>query len=332
MSQNTLNELKPPPTADRRVLKSFLRFFFSASLIVWLISRIDLATMVTNLRKMEIPILLLAFVVWQLGVYQRTWRWQILLRGAGVSLPYIRLIVLNYHALFFNIFLPTGFGGEIVRVITIEQQANLPRGQLGGLTILDRVLGLISASVLAGCILPFVWDVLPNPLGYLMALISIAATILLIILLSPNSNAPSEKVLRKLPGKQVVQNTLNAYQLLPKQAIINALAVSFSHTALIIFIHFLVSRAIHIDTSFWNFTVFTPLVTTAALLPSIQGLGVREGMYVLLLSHVGIPESQSILLGLGTNTLNLLTGLGSGIVNVIWPLNRKSSQVPHHQP
>ncbi len=122
---------------NKKFLSSILRTIVSISLVTWVISRVNLYDLITNFRTIKVSIFVLALIIWQLGVLQRTWRWQILLRGAGFVIPFKKLIALNYHALFFNIFLPTGFGGEIVRIITIEQEANMPRGKVGGLTILD---------------------------------------------------------------------------------------------------------------------------------------------------------------------------------------------------
>ena len=55
---------------------------------------------------------------------------------------------------------------------------------------------------------------------------------------------------------------------------------------------------------------FVPAVLIAQVLPiSISGLGVREGLFVLFLHPLGVPQSQAIALGLLLYLLNLVVSL-----------------------
>jgi uncharacterized membrane protein YbhN (UPF0104 family) len=55
---------------------------------------------------------------------------------------------------------------------------------------------------------------------------------------------------------------------------------------------------------------FVPAVLIAQVLPiSISGLGVREGLFVLFLQPLGVPQSQAIALGLLLYVLNLVVSL-----------------------
>lgn len=55
---------------------------------------------------------------------------------------------------------------------------------------------------------------------------------------------------------------------------------------------------------------FVPAVLIAQVLPiSLGGLGIREGLFVLFLHPLGIPDSQAIALGLLLYLLNLVASL-----------------------
>ena len=61
----------------------------------------------------------------------------------------------------------------------------------------------------------------------------------------------------------------------------------------------------------WNLLLaFVPAVLIAQVLPiSISGLGVREGLFVLFLQPLDVPQSQAIALGLLLYVLNLVVSL-----------------------
>ena len=301
---------------QKRVISTLFRVGISAGLLIWIISHLNIPELMATIKNFNLGMFAIAFIIWQLGIVQRTWRWKILLDGGEYKASFRKLLTLNYYALFFNTFLPTGFGGEVVRILTIEKQANMPRGYIGSLTLLDRVLGIITAALSAGIMLPYVWSVLPPLFANWVIAMGLVSIFVLILLVGKNRQVENRF------RSTVIQNLIFAYQQVNSYVLIKALLVSFSHTVFIAYIHYLMSRAAGINISYWNFMIYTPLVTIAALMPSIQGLGVREGMYVLLLAGLNIPEYQALLVGTGANLLNLITGLLSGLVNLIWPFHK----------
>jgi len=84
-----------------------------------------------------------------------------------------------------------------------------------------------------------------------------------------------------------------------RQAIPQAIALSFAIHLIQAWIHLLIGRAIHIEIPFSYCIIVYPLVGTFAAIPiSLNGLGLREGGYLFLLAVIGINSEKAIAFGI----------------------------------
>ena len=63
------------------------------------------------------PWLFVAFSLVTLSLVLRAYRWLLLLRGLKAEVRFGRLVELYFVGNFFNAFLPSGFGGDAVRIL-----------------------------------------------------------------------------------------------------------------------------------------------------------------------------------------------------------------------
>ena len=85
--------------------------------------------------------------------------------------------------------------------------------------------------------------------------------------------------------------------------------------ALVILVYSLGAQAIGMEIPFQNLMVVVPLVTLATLLPlSLNGLGIREGGFVLLLGGFGYSSESALLLSLSIYALTLMFSLIGALV------------------
>ena len=73
--------------------------------------------------------------------------------------------------------------------------------------------------------------------------------------------------------------------------------------------YYLLGVAVGIDLSAWYYFLFVPVVSAVLMVPSVGGLGVREGTTVLLFRQVGVGESQALALALAYDLTLLANGL-----------------------
>ena len=91
---------------------------------------------------------------------------------------------------------------------------------------------------------------------------------------------------------------------------------------------FLLGRALGLPATATDFLAIMPAVTLATTLPiSFGGWGVREGMFVVLLGHVGVAPGAAL-------ALSLLYGAGNALCGVpglaLWLIEARLSAAPRH--
>ena len=97
---------------------------------------VDLAAIVETLRRANLWWVLATFLLMNASLVLRAFRWLLLLRGVGASVRFGRLVELYFVGNFFNMFLLSGFGGDVVRVLEVAR--DVPGSEATGTVILDR--------------------------------------------------------------------------------------------------------------------------------------------------------------------------------------------------
>jgi uncharacterized protein (TIRG00374 family) len=96
-------------------------------------------------------LLLMNISVWVIGsVFLTSFRWQLLLKGMNVHLPFKKILNLNCIGFFFNLIAPGAVGGDLVKAFYLfrdQQHGNRTPAMLA--IFLDRIVGLYSVFLIA---------------------------------------------------------------------------------------------------------------------------------------------------------------------------------------
>ncbi len=101
------------------VNKSWLFLFklvVSGGLIYWILRNSDLQEVVNSLISADRLLLSVAFLLLFVGYFLTAFRWRTLIRAQESDAPVLQLVKSFMVALFFNNFLPSTFGGDVVRM------------------------------------------------------------------------------------------------------------------------------------------------------------------------------------------------------------------------
>lgn len=132
-----------------------IRLLVAAVLVAALYFMCDPEAVLANLKNTDPKLIIAALFVFLLSYVITAWRWQVVLKGAEKHIPFAKLIRYSFTASFCNNFLPTGFGGDITRVINM-----LPHGVSAAegtsLLFLERLIGFLVIGLLIVMTLPFV--------------------------------------------------------------------------------------------------------------------------------------------------------------------------------
>jgi glycosyltransferase 2 family protein len=301
-----------PKTRTR--LFNLARILISVALLVWVLSRAGLAELAAAARAADLRLYALALALAVAGIFIRAARWHGLLRAVGARVAYGRTVYLYFIGAFFNTFLPTGFGGDVVRVLEIGEGAT--SAQAAGTALVDRLTGFIMLFVLALAALPWAYALLPGNLAVIIGLLALGV-------LAGSALLFEGRLIRRLTGwlpraispagDAWIGRTYAVITACGWRGILGALAWSLVFNLQLILANVLVARALGLAVSPWVFFAFVPVTTAALLAPiSISGLGVREGLYVLLFGQVGVGQTEAVALSLAVYSLDVAMGLIGG--------------------
>lgn len=120
----------------------------SIALLLFLMYRHGWAEIARAARGMDCWRIALAFALVMMSRIATTARWQMVLRGLDVRIPFSRTLSLTFAGIFIGNFLPTTVGGDIARLAgVVNTKRDLPR--CAASLVLDRVVGLLGMLVMA---------------------------------------------------------------------------------------------------------------------------------------------------------------------------------------
>jgi uncharacterized membrane protein YbhN (UPF0104 family) len=94
--------------------------------------------------------------------------------------------------------------------------------------------------------------------------------------------------------------------------------VSLPFTATLILNQWFIARALGVSLALKYFFLFEPLIALATVLPiSLNGLGVREGIYQLLFVPVGVSPMAAVAMSLTYQISRLIIAMLGGVVYVL---------------
>jgi hypothetical protein len=223
----------------------------------------------------------------------------LLLNGLKANIRYGRLVELYFVGNFFNAFLPSGFGGDAVRIL--ETARNVPANIAAGTVVVDRMTGLLTLFAMALLALPFRPEQFPDPLALIVALVSISGLLAGFILFDgsllrrfggwlPSAISPT--------GEGPMAKFLDAVQGCGWRAIGGAFVVSLIFNAMLVAWWTTAAKALGFSIPYTYMVLVVPILSVALLMPSISGLGVREILAVQLFKGAGLNEAEAVVLSL----------------------------------
>ncbi len=126
-----------------------LKIGVSLALLAYLFSTTDLRALEDRVRTADLLDLLAAVSFYSAMLALAAWRWQLLLAGLGRPAPMRQLAASYLVATFFNNFLPSNIGGDIVRVRDGSRLTGSTTASIAVVGI-DRILGFGALYLLAG--------------------------------------------------------------------------------------------------------------------------------------------------------------------------------------
>ncbi|MNS13992.1 hypothetical protein D3C72_455970 [compost metagenome] len=302
-----------------RRLGPWLKLFFSVVMVAYILWICDPQRLVPTLLAADAGLLLAGTAIWVVIQLLNVLKWQVLNRAQGLELPFRKLLDVYYMGMFFNTFLPSGFGGDALRAYELSRLTNRAGSSLSSVVI-DRYTSLYSLIALAGVAIlmaPMDLRVVPSSLVLLLCALGIGGFVILLQdrWIRMALRIPALAKHAKLAAIVDEMATSAAFLRKGKRAIGLSLGISLLFQFLTIVEHYMFMLALGLQVPFSYVVLFIPILTFVASLPiSINGLGVREGGYAFFLGKVGVEPAAAVSVGLISLAMLILSGLWGALV------------------
>jgi uncharacterized protein (TIRG00374 family) len=293
-----------------------LRVLISVGALGFLLWKIGLGETWEVLRVADLRLLAVAFILYLLSLVIRAWRWAVLLQALELHVPFGRLVHLYFVGQFFSTFLPSGFGGDVVRALELTQDTPTPAAV--GTVFVDRMTGLLVLLVMGLGALPFSASRLTPWLIWLLIAVAGAGLLAGALLLEG-------RLLRRitawlpgplsLTGSGLLGRIYAAISGCGRRAVGQALAISLLFNLINVLINFLCGRAVGINLGPGYFLITAPLIAISLMIPiSVGGVGVRDWVVVALFEPAGVSGNTAAGMSLSLYAVSAAAGLVGGLL------------------
>jgi uncharacterized protein (TIRG00374 family) len=315
----------PPdtPSLARRLAVLLFKILVSAGLLVFLFSRMDLAHLGTYLRRASPAWLAGALALYGVVTLIATWRWQLLLHAQHIEVAPSRLVNSYLVATFFNNFLPSNIGGDVIRIRDTAPQAG-SKTLATTIVLMDRGLGLLGLFLVGAVGATAVSA--PGPglqLSWVLWLVFAGGTIVAVpIVLVPDKIGRLLSPLRVFHQEWVDERIARFTAALGKFGRSpRSLLACFSGAVVVqlVLVGFYVAivHSMNIPVPALHLAVIVPLSFVVQMLPvSVNGFGVREATFSFYFTRLGLPLESAVIVSLVGAGLIILFSLSGAFAYI----------------
>ena len=317
---------KASTSLTRRLLVTVVKLAVSGALLALLFTRVDVTKLWNSARQASLAWIGIALVLYAITTAASVWRWSLLLDAQDVPVPFHTLFGSFSVALFFNNFLPSNIGGDVIR---IADTAKVTRSKTLAATVVlaDRTMGMMGLILVAATGATFLEMAngsaqLPIWPGWLWAAFAAGLAggvpLLLFPALLGRLLQPLLVIHPEWVGGRIgtLTQTLERFRSHMGAVLSCFGGAVFVQIATVAF-NLAVAHALKIPIGVFDIAVLIPLAGVVQMVPvSINGFGVREAMYSLYFSRLGLPIESAILMSLTATALVMLYSLTGAAVYI----------------
>ena len=239
----------------------------------------------------------LAVVGYFIGLAIVSVRTQWVLRVQDIRMTFRECYHLTFVGLFYNLFLPSALGGDVIRAYYAYKQSG-KKIESATSIFLDRLLGFLATITMAILGMFYFSKEASNPyieysvygacviLGFCVAFF--ASKRFARLFKGMTFLVPSVKFKRRLTE---VYHAIYGYRH-HQGPVLLAILLSFAGQAVFITVNYLVAVGLSIDINFWKFFILIPVISIVSMIPSIGGFGVTEVATIILFERY-VPREMA---------------------------------------
>lgn len=285
----------------KKIGKETLKIIITASLFYYLFkNKVPANEVIQNIKNIN-PLYLILIIIFFFFYYLIfSLRWKFLLRAQKINITPGRSYLYILISFFFNNFLPSGLGMDMIRSAYAGGRENFEKAL--GASIMERILGMIG-MMLIGITAIFSLQARLAKLSILYIGLILFIILIYYLLTSLKLSWLKEKLLsiKSFNLGNSIREFYRAFKIYKNKRKILIIGIGYSVLVqlLIITINYLIAKGLSIPVPFFSLLAYIPIITVISLIPLvINGLGLREASYVFFFSLINITKAQAMSLSI----------------------------------
>ena len=305
---------------SRSLAITLVKAIVSIGLLALLFSRVDVSRLWGVARNASLGWLAFALLLYLAMLLASALRWGVLLRAQHVRLPFSFLTQSFLVATFFNNFLPSNIGGDVIRIADSAKAAG-SKTLATTVVLIDRGLGVLGLALIAATGATIMQRMAVGPVGpgILWAGFGLGAIIATPALLMPEAVTKLLQPLRVFHREWVDERIEKlTYALTRFKETPAALAACFAGAvvvqAILVLFYVAIARSMNIPIGFAELAVIVPVSFIVQMVPlSVNGFGIRESTFGFYFTRLGLPLESALLVSFMGAALIMLFSLSGGV-------------------
>lgn len=302
----------------RNILSTLVKIFVSGAILYFLFRNMDTGVFWETVRSVNPLSVVLVALLFFCTQSISTYRWSVILRK-DMYVPYRKLLSIYFIGMFFNNFLPTMVGGDLIKGYYLYKSSR--RGDVSMASIfMDRYSGFTALMFITTVALILSYNLLKGTGLEVVFFLLICAFVgmSLVIWVGP-LHGWAMKLFAKIHFYGINKKIDTFYNVLMSyknhhRILITIFLCSLVVQGGVIIGYYFLGRSLGIEVTPGYYFLFVPLTTVVSMVPiSLSGLGLREGAFVYLFTMVGATKEQALTLSLMWFAIMVLVSIIGGI-------------------
>ncbi|MBF0252274.1 MAG: flippase-like domain-containing protein [Candidatus Omnitrophica bacterium] len=310
-------------------LSTIIRLVISLGLLSFLVylMRGDLGQIAEILIRCNYNYIFLAISLFFVTSFMLSYRLKIVFEGENLAISFWESLQLTFMGYFFNNFMPSAVGGDIVKAhLSVKDKANRIKSYAS--VMMDRIIGLYSFVLLAAfALLVDKGTINIKSIKIAVFALVFGGILIFVIIINEKVAHLAEKFFLKIKMGNIGEKLDSVYKIIHDyrnklDVVGKSVLVSLVSQSIYFYMIYLFFRSLDSNMPIGIVFLVMPLVTFMAMIPSLGGLGVREGAIVALFSPICGKENAfaaSMLLLLGLFFISFV----GGIIYLKWEIFNK---------
>jgi uncharacterized protein (TIRG00374 family) len=298
-----------------------VRLGISAALLYFVLRSIDLPAFLDRVKSMHPGWIALAVAAYAATQSIAVWRWNRLLRAQHIEVEKKTLTNSIWVSMFFNNFLPSNIGGDVVRIADTAGAAG-SKTLATTVILVDRALGLSALVIIAssGALIASLRGVHVPGARWLWIVSVIGAVAAVFVIAMPQLVSHALMPVRALKRQwltvraQRLEDAVIKFRNAPSAllgAFFGALVVQLT----IVAFYLLTAEGLSVPLPIFLGAVLIPVSLVVQMAPvSINGFGVREAVFAFFFRRFGLPTDAAVALSLVSTGMVMGLSLVGGLL------------------